>query len=561
MINQKKRLGDLLLETGLITQNQLNHVLQIQKSTGKKLGELFIDEGILTEEQIIEVLEFQFGIPHMDLDKYYIDPDISKLIPESLARKYILIPIRKEKKRLMVAMADPLNILAIDDVRIATGYEVDPIISSKKDILNAIDQYYGKENAERAIEDFKKNYNLDNISELDEEIINEINNAPVVRLVNSIIKQAINARASDIHIEPFEDILRIRFRIDGDLQEVMRPAKQTHGAIVTRIKIMAKMNIAERRLPQDGRVEMESGGKELDLRISTIPTIYGEKVVMRILDRSNFLKDRSQLGFYSENLKRFDEVIKNNNGIILVTGPTGSGKSTTLYTILSEINKTNNNIITVEDPVEYRMHGINQVQVNSKAGLTFASGLKSMLRQDPDIIMVGEIRDGETAEMSIRAAVTGHLVLSTLHTNSAPATINRLLDMGIEAYLVASTVVGVVAQRLVKKICPSCKEAYKPDNNQLSLLGVESNISVLYKGKGCSHCGHTGYKGRGAIHEIMIVDKKIRKMIIDSVNNDTIKDYAIKEGMITLQQNCRELVISGETTVEEFLKVAYSLEG
>jgi type IV pilus assembly protein PilB len=564
MLKKKNmRLGDLLVQVGKITEQQLLYALKVQKRIKKKIGEVLIELGYVTTKDIIEVLEFQLGIPHVDLEKYYIDPEIPHLISEEFARKNRLIPIKKNTKELIVAMSDPLDIITIEDLEIMTNMEIKPVIATEQDIEKAINQYYSQKTVEKAVEDFKKEFNLTK-EEIDQELLREINNAPVVRLVNSIIMQASQNNASDIHIEPYEDILRIRFRIDGDLHEVMRPAKQTHGAIVTRIKIMGKMNIAERRLPQDGRVEMEMNGKELDLRISTIPTIYGEKVVIRILDRSNFVKKKNELGFTSHNLERFNQIVKSNNGIILVTGPTGSGKSATLYSILTELNDINKNIITIEDPVEYRMDGINQMQVNVKANLTFANGLRATLRQDPDIIMVGEIRDEETAEISIRAAITGHLVLSTLHTNSAPATISRLLDMGVEPYLVASSVVGVVAQRLVKKICPDCKTPYVPNDDEMNMLGIskeEAENIVIYKGKGCSYCNNTGYRGRTAIHEIMIIDKNIRKMIIDKAYNDEIKDYAVKTGMTTLQQNCRELILSGVTTLDEFLKAAYSIEG
>ncbi|WIF94511.1 type II secretion system ATPase GspE [Caminicella sporogenes] len=559
-MNGRKRLGDLLVDAGLITREELEEALKLQKKSGKKLGEILIQQGLITEKQIIEVLEFQLGIPHMDLDKYYIDPEIPKLISENLARRHLIIPIKKDRGKLVLAMADPLNIYAIDDVRIATGLDVEPVISTTQGILNAIDGYYGKQNAEKAIEDFKKQYDVDDITEIDENILNEINNAPVVRLVNSIIKQAIKAKASDIHIEPFEKNVRVRFRIDGDLQEIMTPSKSTHSAIVTRIKIMAKMDIAEKRIPQDGRVEMVIDGRDVDLRISVLPTVYGEKVVIRLLDRSNFLKTKEELGFSKGNLKLFDSIIKNPNGIILVTGPTGSGKTTTLYTILRELNTTNKNIITVEDPVEYKIHGINQVSVNLKAGLTFANALRSILRQDPDIIMIGEIRDVETAKIAVRAAITGHLVLSTMHTNDTASTIVRLMDMGIEPYLVSTSLVGVVAQRLVRKICDECKEKYTASSFEKDLLGIQQEDIFLYRGRGCSVCNNTGYKGRTAIHEIMPIDKKLRIQIDNRRSADILRDISIKKGMITLRESCKELVLEGITTIEELLKITYSLD-
>ena len=559
MMTKGKRLGDLLVENGLISKDQLNYTLQRQKATGKKLGEILIDEGIIQEKRMIEVLEFQLGIPHMDLDKYYIDPEIPKLINESLARRHMLIPIRREHDKLIVAMLDPLNIFAQDDVRIATGLEVFPVISARNDILNAIDQYYGKQRAEQAIEEFKKQYHVDSINDLDDETLSEINNAPVVRLVNTIIEQAVKQRASDIHIEPFESFIRVRYRIDGELQEIMTPAKSTHSAIVTRIKIMGKLDIAEKRLPQDGRVEAMIDGREVDLRISVMPTVYGEKIVIRLLDRSGFIANKTQLGFTQENLTLFDKIIMNPNGIILVTGPTGSGKSTTLYAILKELNKMSKNIITVEDPVEYKLEGINQVQVNLKAGLTFASGLRSILRQDPDIVMIGEIRDAETAQIAVRAAITGHLVLSTMHTNDAASTVVRLIDMGIEPYLVASSVVGVVAQRLVRRICENCKTAVEPSDFEKEFLGLKGH-EKLYKGSGCSACGNTGYKGRVAVHEIMAVTKAMRELINNNGSIDDIKKATVGQGTITLKENCIQLILAGITTTEELIKVAYSLE-
>ncbi|MFW5648876.1 MAG: GspE/PulE family protein [Candidatus Alkaliphilus sp. MAG34] len=560
MNEEAKRLGNLLLENGLITQEQLEHVLKTQKFTGKKIGEIFIEEGILSENQIIEVLEFQFGIPHMDLNKYFIDPEIPRLISERLARRYTLIPVKKDGERLIVAMADPLNIFAIDDIKIATGLEIVPAIATNQGILDAIDQHYETESAERALAEFKRNYQVENINDIDKKILSEISNAPVVKLVNSIIRQAIKMKASDIHIEPFEKIIKIRLRIDGDLQEVMAPAKTTHSAIVTRIKIIGKMDIAEKRLPQDGRVEMNIEGKEIDLRISTLPTIHGEKIVMRLLDRSSFLFTKQQLGFTAQDLEAFNKVIQSPNGIILVTGPTGSGKTTTLYTILGELNRVDKNIITVEDPVEYQMDGINQVQVNVKAGLTFANGLRSILRQDPDIIMIGEIRDSETAQIAVRAAITGHLVLSTLHTNDTASSITRLVDMGIDPYLVSSSVVGITAQRLVKKICENCKIGYTADKLEKKVLQIEDTAEItVFRGRGCNFCNNTGYKGRMAIHEILPVTKDIRLLIDRGFGVDKIKEEAEKQNFVSLRENCIQLVKGGITTIEELLRTTYSI--
>ncbi len=555
----RKRLGDILIDAGLLTQSEMEHALNIQKRTGKKLGEVLIEERMLSEKQIIEVLEFQLGIPHMDLNKHYIDPEITRLVSEKLARRHSLIPIKIDRDKLVIAMADPLNIFAIDDVRIETGMVVEPVISTKADILNAIDQHYEKQSAEKAIEEFKEQYQVDDLDEIDNEVLSVINNAPVVKLVNSIIKQAIKLQASDIHIEPFESKLRVRFRIDGDLQEIMTPAKSTHSAIVTRIKIISKLDIAEKRLPQDGRIEMEVDGKAVDLRISVLPTVFGEKVVIRILDRRGFLKSKRDIGFTDVNLSLFENIIKNPNGIILVTGPTGSGKSTTLYTVLSELNDISKNIITVEDPVEYQMEGITQVQVNTKAGLTFASGLRSILRQDPDIIMIGEIRDVETAQIAVRAAITGHLVISTIHTNDTASTVTRLLDMGIPAYLLSSSLVGVVAQRLVKRLCDSCKTAYYAEDKEQQLLNVKGEVKI-YKAEGCGVCNNTGYKGRIAVHEIMSVNKEMRVLIDNGSTIDDIREASRQQGMDSLSESCSKLVLAGITTMDQMLKVAYSLD-
>ncbi|MDW7672419.1 MAG: GspE/PulE family protein [Bacillota bacterium] len=557
--DRNRRLGDLLVDAGLITTDHLSEALQIQKETGKKIGEVLVAQELVSEKQITEALERQLGIPYMDLEKIYIPPELPRIIPEKLARRHILIPIKREDDILTVAMVDPLNFIAIDDVRIATNMKVEAVIATREDVLNAIGIYYEKESAEKALEEFDDNYTSEFFDDLDEEMLANVANAPVVKLLNSIIKQAIKMKASDIHIEPLERSLRVRFRIDGELQEIMQPQKASLSAIVTRVKIIGKMDIAEKRIPQDGRVEMEIDNRDIDMRLAIMPTVYGEKVVIRLLDRSAILLSKSELGFNENNMATFDRIIKHPHGIILVTGPTGSGKTTTLYTVLQELNKIHSNIITVEDPVEYRINGINQSQVNVKAGLTFASGLRSILRQDPDIIMIGEIRDSETAQIAVRAAITGHLVLSTVHTNDTVSTVSRLMDMGIEPYLISSSVVGILAQRLVKKICENCKESYVPDYKDRMLLGLE-NGAVIYRGKGCNACNHTGYKGRTGIHEILPMYEDIRNMIDKRMPQDEIKQKALDSGMITLRQSCQQLVLDGVTTVDELIKMTYSLE-
>ena len=557
--NKNKRLGDLLLEAGLITEDQLRDALVIQKETGKKIGEVLVSQELVEEKQITEALETQLGIPFVDLETEHIPAEVPRIIPEKLARRHILIPIKLENDELTIAMADPLNIFAIDDVKIATELKVKPVIATKEEILNAIGLYYEKESAEKALEEFDDTYSTDFFEEINEELLANIEKAPVVKLLNSVIRQAIKMKASDIHIEPLERSMRIRLRIDGELQEIMKFQKASLSAIVTRIKIMGKMNIAEKRVPQDGRVEMEMDNHDIDMRIAVMPTVYGEKVVIRLLDRSTVLLDKHELGFSDNNMETFERIIRHPHGIILVTGPTGSGKTTTLYTVLQELNQVGSNIITVEDPVEYRINGINQSQVNVKAGLTFASGLRSILRQDPDIIMIGEIRDAETAQIAVRAAITGHLVLSTLHTNDTVSTISRLMDMGIEPFLISSSLVGIMAQRLVKKICTNCKTPYEPGQKEKDLLNLD-NGAVIYKGKGCNVCNHTGYKGRTGIHEILPMYDSIKNMIDEKKSIDAIKNKALDLGMNTLRKSCIELVLNGTTTVDELFKLTYALD-
>lgn len=559
LATERKTLGELLIEADLITADQLNDALNLQKQSGRKLGEILIDSNTLSEKKILQVLEFQLQIPLVELGQYEFDNEAPLLINEVMARRHQVIPINRENSQLVLAMNDPLNLQAIDDVRLFTGLAIKPVLALSSEIASQIDRFYSREGAERAAEDISKEIGIEPITEQDLEQLSEINNAPVVRLVNSVIQHAVRVRASDIHIEPFDTNLRIRFRVDGELQEIMKSPKTAHPAIITRVKIMARLDIAEKRLPQDGRIEMTVEGKDIDLRISVLPTVYGEKVVMRILGRSDMLMSKAQLGFSEDNIVLFDKIIRSSNGIILVTGPTGSGKTTTLYAVLRELNKINRNVITVEDPVEYRLEGINQVQVNVKAGLTFANGLRSILRQDPDIIMIGEIRDAETAQIAVRAAITGHLVLATVHTNDTASTISRLIDMGIEPYLVSSSVVGITAQRLVRRICSNCKVPYIPDRTEMDILKIR-DPQTLYRGSGCSACNYTGYRGRVAIHEIMPVNAQIRELIDKKASIDHVRSVAIRQGTTTLRENSTQLVLKGITTTEELLKVTYSVE-
>jgi type IV pilus assembly protein PilB len=531
----------------------------LSKNNSDILGATLVKMGYIDEKTLYKGLEYLFHTPYVDITSIAIDKDATGTITEKLAKKHNVIPIKKEGKMLTVVMSDPLNFYAIDDIRNAAGMEINVVISPQKDISNAIDRYYGSEIAEKAFEDLKKEYGKLNIADLNEISESEVSHAPVVRLINSLLQHAIKSNASDIHIEPTAGELKVRFRIDGQLQEVMTSSMSAHPAITTRVKIMSGMDIAEKRIPQDGRVETTVDGADVDLRVSLLPTVYGEKIVIRILGGTSLDLDRKMLGITESNMVLFDKITKSPNGIILVSGPTGSGKTTTLYTLLKEINKPEVNIITVEDPVEYKVEGINQVQVNTKAGLTFANGLRSILRQDPDIIMIGEIRDSETAEIAIRASITGHLVLSTIHTNDSASSVARLIDMGIEPYLVSSSLVGVVAQRLVRNICPRCKTSYRPSHSEMLLLKMKEPMP-LYKGEGCPYCNFTGYKGRSGIHEILVVTKEIKELINRKASIDQIATMASRQGTTSLQQNCAELVLNGVTTVDELIKVTYSVD-
>jgi type IV pilus assembly protein PilB len=457
-------------------------------------------------------------------------------------------------------MSDPLNLFAQDDVKISSGYEVEPLIATKDEIKNAIEKNYSKQFVQKAAEELSKETNSQEEAE-ESENSKDVKNAPAVRMIDKIIRNAVKARASDIHMEPFEKYIKIRYRVDGELQEMFKSPKETLPALVTRVKILSNLDIAEKRLPQDGRILTKVDNREVDLRVSILPTVYGEKVVIRILSRDSYLVDKKKLGMTEDNLRKLERIIKSPYGIILVTGPTGSGKSTTLYAILKELNTTEKNIITIEDPVEYMMDGINQVNVNIKAGLTFAAGLRSILRQDPDIIMVGEIRDGETAEIAIRSAITGHLVLSSIHTNDAPSAIVRLVDMGIEPYLVATSISGVISQRLVRKICPHCKEEYTASEKEKRILDMEDSGDLnLYKGRGCTYCSNSGYIGRIGVYEIMEINRELRSSIMINKSTDELRDLAINSGMKTLKNSCVELVVNGITTIDELARIAFLKE-
>jgi len=560
-----KRIGDILIEQGLITPQQLKEALESQKNGNKKrLGEIFVETGVITREALYDILQYVYETEYVDLSDYVIDPEVISLIPEKVASQFKLIPISKSDDELIIAMANPLDVYAIDFVRGHTKIKkIKSLLAPEEDILNTINSYYELGEYEDIIERlgtevvFKEDEEEEDSNKL-EAISKE---APIIQLVNILIVQGVKDRASDIHIEPNEKGLLIRFRIDGMLHDVRTLPNTIKSAIISRIKILAKMDIAERRLPQDGRFQVKFGTREVDLRVSTIPTVFGEKVVLRLLDKSKGLIKLEQLGFIPEQLEEFKSIISKSYGIILLTGPTGSGKTTTLYAALNEVNSKDKNIITVEDPVEYKLNRINQIQIMPKINLTFANTLRSILRQDPDIIMVGEIRDAETAQIAVQAALTGHLVLSTLHTNDAASAITRLIDMDVETFLISSSVIGVIAQRLVRVICEKCKEEYIPGKDVLSGLDIKANsngddIIKLYRGTGCSLCKNTGYFGRTSIYELLVLDEEIKSLIISKASSNIIKDAAVKKGMKTLKDNGLEKALQGITTIEEVLRVA-----
>ena len=556
----KEKIGELLFETGIITEEQLNIALEIQENTGARMGKILTDNNFVSETQIMEVLEFQLGIPFIDLNTITIPVDVRDLIPYPLIKRHNVVPVKIEMNLLYVAMEDPLNFIAIEDLAMATNCEIVPVISFRDAIVGTINKLYGNETADKAIKEFQKENDSNSVllkSTKDTQSL-EVDSAPIVRLVNSTIEQAIAEGASDIHIEPLEHEVRIRYRVDGNLHLSKTVPKEAQSAVVTRIKILAGLDIAEKRVPQDGRCDYRMKDKVLNLRVSILPTVHGEKVVMRILDKTNFLIPKEKLGFTKQNLEKFDQLLMNPNGIILITGPTGSGKSTTLYTMLNELNQLKDNILTVEDPVEYMIDGLNQVQVNVKAGLDFAGALRSFLRQDPDIIMLGEIRDAETVDVAIRAAITGHLVLSTLHTNDAVSSISRLIDMGVPPYMIAVSLMGVISQRLVRRLCPHCAQSYIPPVHEVKYLGLTEVETHFKKAVGCSFCNNTGYKGRIAVHEILLITREIRDLVARNATNNEIAKYAMENGLTTLKDECVRLIIEGITSFDEVMDITYT---
>ncbi len=561
----RKRLGDMLVEAGVITNDQLMEALGKQKESGKRLGELLVDLRFTDEMEIVEAMAQQMKVPVAKIREAKLAPEVIALLPENIVRKHQVVPFELDENNpniLRVAMSDPLDIIAADDLSIITNMQIEVMAATASDVMYAIEKYYGNEQSAKLADSFaQERMEKDKKLKGDkaEEGNDEVDNSPIVLLVNKIIEQAVNERASDIHIEALEDEVRVRYRIDGAMQEITRYPKDLLSAIVARIKIVSGMNISEKRAPQDGRMTLIFNRVEYDLRVSTLPTTFGEKVVMRIASKSGLNKEKSELGFQEEELKRFDGILKHPHGIILVTGPTGSGKSTTLYTVLNELNGGEVNIITVEDPVEADVDGINQVQVNEKAGLTFASALRSILRQDPDIIMIGEIRDEETASIAVKAAITGHLVVSTLHTNSAASTVTRLEDMGIEPYMVADSVVGIIAQRLVRRLCPKCrveKQLTDTDKLRLHLRGDSNPMIYEPSENGCAYCNNSGYRGRIGVYEIMPITPALREIISRGGGGEEIQNAALKEGLTTLRIGAAKLVLKGITSITEVERVA-----
>lgn len=556
---KKIRLGEILVNSRLITEDQLQIALGEHRKKGKKLGEYLVEEGIVSEDNLVMALSQQLGLETVDLANVVVDKSILDLVNINVLKKNVVFPYAFKEDDLSVlklAMADPLDYNAQDDINLITNYRVEPVVATSRSIMNAIDKFYGQQEMTSALEAYAKEKNLD--ASGDEAAEESINNSPIVTLVKEMIDKAARQRASDIHIEPMETYIRVRYRIDGALYERMKYSVSVLPSIIARIKIIGGMDISEKRKPQDGRITQMVDRVEYDIRVSILPTVYGEKVVMRLAAKMALNREKSQLGLKPYEMEQFDYILKNPHGIMLVTGPTGSGKSTTLYTALSELNTEDVNIITVEDPVEANIDGINQVQTNNKADLTFASALRSILRQDPDIIMIGEIRDQETASIAVQASITGHLVVSTLHTNSTASTITRLEDMGIESYLIADSVIGIIAQRLVRRLCPACKRAKQADPDEKLFMGIPETENVtIYEPCGCPQCSDTGYKGRIGVYEIMKMTPALKRIISKREGAEKIKDQAMQEGMRTLRMSAMEYVLEGITSFSEMMRVSF----
>ncbi len=556
------RVGELLVRTGLITSEQYQHATELQKTNGGFLGGHLVQLGFLSEEDLLTTISQQYGVPIIELNSVEFDPSVLQMVPQNLATKHNLVPVVQKDRALTIAMADPTNIVALNDIKFITGLDIQVVIASERDVKAAQDRAYeahvSYENIINEVEDDVEVVDTSDSIDVGE-LERATEDAPVVKLVNAILTDAIKKNASDIHIEPYERAFRVRFRIDGVLYEIMKPPSKLKNAITSRIKIMADLDIAERRLPQDGRIKLKLGqNREMDYRVNVLPTLFGEKVVMRLLDKSNLQLDMTKLGFEPSQITHFQEAISKPHGMVLVTGPTGSGKTTTLYSALAELNKTTTNISTAEDPVEYNLGGINQAQMHDDIGFNFAAALRAFLRQDPDVIMVGEVRDYETAEIAIKASLTGHLVLSTLHTNDAPSTINRLLNMGVEPFLVASSINLILAQRLARRVCPECAQEVQVNPEILVNIGIaaeEARHVKLKQGKGCNRCANTGYKGRIALYEVMPMREELKDFVLNGASTTEIKREAIRLGMLTLRASGLLRLREGVTTVEEVLRV------
>ena len=556
------RLGDLLIAAGAIDQAQLSEALALQKQTGQRLGDVLIDNRIITERQLIDALQMQLGVDFIDLTAVSISVELAKLVPRAIAKKYCVVPVKLVKDELFVAMSDPLNFVAQEEIKSASHKQVVPMIATRRATEQAIATLYGSEGTARAIEEMKRDAGSSSNDIVPVQMAQRVDAeaaAPTIRFVNSVIERAVTERASDIHLEPQDGEMVVRMRIDGILRKILTVPANLQSTVISRLKIMGGMNISEHKLPQDGRAMVRVRQHEIDLRISSMPTVYGEKVVLRLLDKSKQHITSRTIGLEGDDLAKYEALLKNSSGVILLVGPTGSGKSTTMCAMLQELCSEETNIMTLEDPVEYNIPGVNQCQINEKTGMTFAVGLRAVLRQDPDIIAVGEIRDSETGAIAIRSAITGHLVLSTLHTNDSVAAIDRLVDIGVEPYLISSALRGVISQRLVRKVCPHCKKAYRPNAGELELLGLPADSDTqFYRGEGCEECYHTGYRGRRAVFEILTVSGKVRRLISEGASYDELY-AAVREGnFVTMRENCRDLVLRGETTAAEAAKAINS---
>jgi len=560
-----KQIGELLISAGYITEEELKKALAAQQKDyrGRKLGDVLVAMGLTTPQRINEVVARQFGCDFIDLRSTVIPAEMSRELPRSLAKAHNIVPIRKDGDDLYVATADPLNFVALDEARLASRCNIKPVMATEEAILRALTDLYGSETAEKALQDLKSE-DVDELQGIAAENIigaDSENAAPTIRLVNSFLEYAVNQNASDIHLEPRETAMYVRMRIDGVLRQVFIVPRSTQSAVIARIKVMGNMNIAEHKIPLDGRSNIRVNNKDIDLRISTLPTVYGEKVVIRLLNKSSSLLNTKGIGLTDKNLAKFERLLENSNGVILIVGPTGSGKSSSMYTMIGQLNTEQVNLVTLEDPVEYNFDGVNQVQINEKTGMTFASGLRSILRQDPDIIAVGEIRDGETADIAMRAAITGHLVLSTLHTNDAPSTLDRLTDMGVESYLIASSLKGIISQRLVRRICPNCRQSYEAGPEEQSMLRMDYVPGrKFYRGKGCPSCFGTGYRGRTAVFEILTINHSIREAIADNLPRSELTKRIEASDFEPLITDCVRLVLDGTTTVEEAYRTVNSTD-